>query len=33
MLRKFIYLDYYKDTQPDWYTQPYLQGHAGEMAF
>ncbi|KAL6832776.1 tat pathway signal sequence [Trichoderma camerunense] len=28
MLRKFIYLDYYKETQPDWYTQPYLQGHA-----
>ncbi|KAL7946385.1 tat pathway signal sequence [Trichoderma barbatum] len=28
MLRKFIYLDYYKETQPSWYTQPYLRGHA-----
>ncbi|RDW57656.1 hypothetical protein BP5796_12457 [Coleophoma crateriformis] len=28
MLRKFIHLDYYKETEPDWYSQPYLQGHA-----
>ncbi|KAL7937842.1 tat pathway signal sequence [Trichoderma chlorosporum] len=28
MLRKFIYLDYYKETEPGWYTQPYLRGHA-----
>lgn len=31
MLRKFIYLDYYKETEPGWYDQPYLRGHAGEM--
>ncbi|RDW68187.1 hypothetical protein BP6252_09583 [Coleophoma cylindrospora] len=28
MLRKFIHLDYYKETEPDWYSQPYLRGHA-----
>lgn len=31
MLRKFIYLDYYKETESDWYNQPYLRGHAGEI--
>ncbi|EGX96356.1 hypothetical protein CCM_01012 [Cordyceps militaris CM01] len=28
MLRKFIYLDYYKENTPDWFSQPYLRGHA-----
>lgn len=31
MLRKFIYLDYYKETEPGWYEQPYLRGHAGQL--
>ncbi|KAM0667659.1 hypothetical protein ACQRIU_003524 [Beauveria bassiana] len=28
MLRKFIYLDYYKEKTPDWFSQPYLRAHA-----
>ncbi|KAM3511387.1 hypothetical protein MY11210_004996 [Beauveria gryllotalpidicola] len=28
MLRKFIYLDYYKEKTPGWFSQPYLRGHA-----
>ncbi|KGQ11832.1 hypothetical protein BBAD15_g2423 [Beauveria bassiana D1-5] len=28
MLRKFIYLDYYKEKTPDWFSQPYLRPHA-----
>ncbi|KAM3517186.1 hypothetical protein NHJ13051_009206 [Beauveria bassiana] len=28
MLRKFIYLEYYKEKTPDWFSQPYLRAHA-----
>lgn len=31
MLRRFIYLDYYEKKEPEWFSQPYLRGHAGTL--